>query len=76
MYRSRGVRRRVITTIVLFIMVATFVPYQFAFVVAVLVHIVSCVRSLLVAQSSVSVALPKPAFYYLVSCHVVQLFVF
>ncbi|KAK3835890.1 MAG: PGAP1-like protein-domain-containing protein [Linnemannia elongata] len=51
--RSRGVRRRVITTIVLFIMVATFVPYQFAFVVAVLVHIVSCVRSLLVAQASV-----------------------
>ncbi|KAG0214875.1 GPI inositol deacylase [Mortierella sp. NVP41] len=50
--RSRGVRRRVITTIVLFIMVATFVPYQFAFVVAVLVHIVSCVRSLLVAQAS------------------------
>ncbi|KAF9909207.1 GPI inositol deacylase [Linnemannia zychae] len=50
--RSRGVRRRVITTIVLFIMVATFVPYQFAFVVAVLVHIVSCVRSLLVAQTS------------------------
>ncbi|KAF9926854.1 GPI inositol deacylase [Linnemannia zychae] len=52
--RSRGVRRRVITTIVLFIMVATFVPYQFAFVVAVLVHIVSCVRSLLVAQTSSS----------------------
>ncbi|KAF9547374.1 GPI inositol deacylase [Mortierella hygrophila] len=50
--RSRGVRRRVITTIVLFIMVATFVPYQFAFVVAVLVHIVSCVRSLFVAQAS------------------------
>lgn len=50
--RSRGVRRRIITTIVLFIMVATFVPYQFAFVVAVLVHIVSCVRSLLVAQAT------------------------
>ncbi|KAI7816311.1 PGAP1-like protein-domain-containing protein [Gamsiella multidivaricata] len=50
--RSRGVRRRVITTIILFIMVATFVPYQFAFVVAVLVHIVSCVRSLLIAQAS------------------------
>ncbi|KAF9332810.1 GPI inositol deacylase [Podila minutissima] len=50
--RSRGVRRRIVTTIVLFIMVATFVPYQFAFVVAVLVHIVSCVRSLLVAQAT------------------------
>ncbi|KAG0319318.1 GPI inositol deacylase [Dissophora globulifera] len=52
--RSRGVRRRIITTIILFIMVATFVPYQFAFVVAVLVHIVSCVRSLLIAQASTS----------------------
>ncbi|KAF9188485.1 GPI inositol deacylase [Haplosporangium sp. Z 767] len=50
--RSRGVRRRVITTVVLFIMVATFVPYQFAFVVAVLVHIVSCVRSLRLAQAT------------------------
>ncbi|KAF9366361.1 GPI inositol deacylase [Mortierella sp. NVP85] len=50
--RSRGVKRRVITTIVLFIMVATLVPYQFAFVVAVLVHIVSCVRSLIVAQAA------------------------
>ncbi|KAF9573806.1 GPI inositol deacylase, partial [Lunasporangiospora selenospora] len=50
--RSRGVRRRVITTIILFIMVATFVPYQFAFVVAVLVHIVACVRSLLLAQAT------------------------
>ncbi|KAG0270040.1 GPI inositol deacylase [Actinomortierella ambigua] len=47
--RSRAVRRRVITTVILFIMVATFVPYQFAFIVAVLVHIVSCVRALLVA---------------------------
>ncbi|KAF9412157.1 GPI inositol deacylase [Podila epigama] len=49
--RSRGVRRRIISTIVLFILVATFVPYQFAFVVAVLVHTVACVRSLLVAQA-------------------------
>lgn len=39
-------------------MVATFVPYQFAFVVAVLVHIVSCVRSLLVAQALVSALVP------------------
>ena len=50
-------KRRVITTIVLFIMVATLVPYQFAFVVAVLVHIVSCVRSLIVAQAAVGVQL-------------------
>ncbi|KAG0228491.1 GPI inositol deacylase [Mortierella sp. GBA43] len=52
--RSRGLQRRVITTIILFIMVATFVPYQFAFVVAVLVHIVSCVRSLHLAQATTS----------------------
>ncbi|KAF9954642.1 GPI inositol deacylase [Mortierella alpina] len=70
--RSRGVRRRVITTIILFIMVATFVPYQFAFVVAVLVHIVSCVRSLLFAQtakSSISQA-AWDRFHYLMSIFV------
>ncbi|ORZ15985.1 PGAP1-like protein-domain-containing protein [Lobosporangium transversale] len=54
MKRSRAIRRRVITTIILFIMVATFVPYQFAFVVAVLVHIVSCVRSLIYALKATS----------------------
>ncbi|KAF9969282.1 GPI inositol deacylase [Actinomortierella ambigua] len=52
--RSRATRRRVITTVILFIMVATFVPYQFAFIVAVLVHIVSCVRALLVASNASS----------------------
>ncbi|KAF9985591.1 GPI inositol deacylase, partial [Mortierella antarctica] len=70
--RSRGVRRRVITTIILFIMVATFVPYQFAFVVAVLVHIVSCVRSLLFAQranSSISQA-AWDRYHYLISIFV------
>ncbi|CAG8433285.1 4166_t:CDS:10 [Diversispora eburnea] len=43
-------RRRGIATIILFISVATFVPYQFAFVVAFFVHIVSCVRSLIIAR--------------------------
>ncbi|CAO3567361.1 unnamed protein product [Mortierella alpina] len=70
--RSRGVRRRVITTIILFIMVATFVPYQFAFVVAVLVHIVSCVRSLRFARtanSSISQA-AWDRYHYLMSIFV------
>ncbi|KAG0242435.1 GPI inositol deacylase [Actinomortierella wolfii] len=52
--RTKAVRRRIITTMVLFIMVATFVPYQFAFIVAVLVHIASCVRALLVAHHASS----------------------
>ncbi|KAG0042578.1 GPI inositol deacylase [Gryganskiella cystojenkinii] len=71
--RSRGVRRRVITTIVLFIMVATFVPYQFAFVVAVLVHIVSCVRSLLTAQSASATSRAQASwdrYHYLMSIFV------
>ncbi|KAG9307753.1 hypothetical protein G9A89_023318 [Geosiphon pyriformis] len=43
--------RRLITTMILIILVVSFVPYQFAFVVAFLVHIVSCVRSLMDAQT-------------------------
>ncbi|CAG8664211.1 24755_t:CDS:10, partial [Dentiscutata erythropus] len=42
--------RRAVTTIILFILVASFVPYQFAYIVAFFVHFVSCVRSLVVAR--------------------------
>ncbi|KAI9484440.1 PGAP1-like protein-domain-containing protein [Zychaea mexicana] len=45
--RSQKFQRRAITTLVLFVMVATCIPYQFVFVVAVLVHIISCIRSLI-----------------------------
>ncbi|ORZ14161.1 PGAP1-like protein-domain-containing protein [Absidia repens] len=38
--------RRVITTLILFSLVATCIPYQFVFLVAFLVHIITCVRSL------------------------------
>lgn len=37
-------QRRAITTVLLFVLVATFIPYQFVFVVAFLVQIVTCVR--------------------------------
>ncbi|OAD80621.1 hypothetical protein PHYBLDRAFT_10352, partial [Phycomyces blakesleeanus NRRL 1555(-)] len=40
-------QRRAITTLVLFALVATCIPYQFVFVVAFLVHIITCIRSLL-----------------------------
>jgi len=48
----RRLHRRVITTIVLFLLVATFIPYQFAFVVAFLVHIVTCSRAIVKATSA------------------------
>ncbi|KAI8064463.1 PGAP1-like protein-domain-containing protein [Gongronella butleri] len=38
--------RRIIVTLILFSLVATCIPYQFVFLVALLVHLVSCVRSL------------------------------
>ncbi|PKK79545.1 PGAP1-domain-containing protein [Rhizophagus irregularis] len=44
-------RRHVIITLILFILVASFVPYQFAFIVAFLVQISSCVKSLIIARS-------------------------
>ncbi|KAI8377065.1 PGAP1-like protein-domain-containing protein [Choanephora cucurbitarum] len=43
--RYQQIQRRAITTFVLFVLVATFIPYQFVFVVAFLVQIVTCVRS-------------------------------
>lgn len=51
----RRLHRRVITTIVLFLLVATFIPYQFAFVVAFLVHIVTCSRAIVKATATVSI---------------------
>ncbi|CEI99970.1 hypothetical protein RMCBS344292_14042 [Rhizopus microsporus] len=45
--RYQQIQRRVATTMILFMLVATCIPYQFVFVVAFLVHIVGCVRSLI-----------------------------
>ncbi|GAA5795258.1 hypothetical protein HPULCUR_000613 [Helicostylum pulchrum] len=47
--RQQQIQRRTITTLFLFLLVATFIPYQFVFVVAFLVHIVTCVRSLVMS---------------------------
>lgn len=44
--RQQQIQRRAITTVILFLLVATFIPYQFVFVVAFLVQIVTCIRSL------------------------------
>jgi hypothetical protein len=53
--RHQQIQRRAITTLVLFLLVATFIPYQFVFVVAFLVQIVTCVRSLVRSWITVSV---------------------
>ncbi|EIE85315.1 hypothetical protein RO3G_10025 [Rhizopus delemar RA 99-880] len=45
--RYQQIQRRTITTCILFMMVATCIPYQFVFVVAFLVQIIDCVRALL-----------------------------
>ncbi|CAO3702752.1 unnamed protein product [Rhizopus stolonifer] len=41
------IQRRTITTCILFVLVATCIPYQFVFIVAFLVHIIGCVRALI-----------------------------
>ncbi|KAI7862596.1 PGAP1-like protein-domain-containing protein [Spinellus fusiger] len=42
--RYQQFQRRAVTTVVLFVLVATCIPYQFVFVVAFLVHIATCIR--------------------------------
>ncbi|KAI7903837.1 PGAP1-like protein-domain-containing protein [Cokeromyces recurvatus] len=45
-------QRRFIITLILFLLVATFIPYQFVFVVAFLVQIVTCIRAFLKTKAS------------------------
>ncbi|KAI9778963.1 MAG: GPI inositol deacylase [Geoglossum umbratile] len=45
-------RRRIITTSILLFFVATFIPYQFAYMVACIVQIATCVRALHYAQET------------------------
>ncbi|MCJ1309309.1 GPI inositol deacylase [Agyrium rufum] len=45
-------RRRLITTAFLLIMVSTFIPYQFAYMVACIVQIATCTRALRVAKET------------------------
>lgn len=47
-------RRRIITTSVLLFLVSTVIPYQFAYMVACIVHIATCTRALRLAQETVS----------------------
>ncbi|CAO0791284.1 unnamed protein product [Mucor circinelloides] len=50
--RQQQFQRRAVTTLILFLLVATFIPYQFVFVVAFLVQIVTCVRALVRSKAS------------------------
>ncbi|KAJ8656765.1 hypothetical protein O0I10_007613 [Lichtheimia ornata] len=52
--KQQRFQRRAITTVILFVLVATCIPYQFVFVVAFLVHTVNCIRSLVRSWSSPS----------------------
>lgn len=52
--RQQQFQRRAVTTLILFLLVATFIPYQFVFVVAFLVQIVTCVRALVRSKALVS----------------------
>ncbi|KAI7858145.1 PGAP1-like protein-domain-containing protein [Circinella umbellata] len=67
--RNQRFQRRAITTIILFVLVATCIPYQFVFVVAFLVHIISCIRSLTRTWSAPSLQGYKRAnrYYYIQS---------
>ncbi|KAI9468874.1 MAG: PGAP1-like protein-domain-containing protein [Benjaminiella poitrasii] len=43
--KQEQLQRRLVTTVILFLLVATVIPYQFVFIVAFLVQIVTCVRA-------------------------------
>lgn len=45
-------RRRIITTSILLLMVSTFIPYQFAYLVACLVQLATCARALRLARET------------------------
>ncbi|EPB84720.1 hypothetical protein HMPREF1544_08519 [Mucor circinelloides 1006PhL] len=57
--RQQQFQRRAVTTLILFLLVATFIPYQFVFVVAFLVQIVTCVRALVRSKASVNYQRPN-----------------
>ena len=60
-FASASPRRRIFTTCLLLLMVSTVIPYQFAYVVAVLVQIATCTRALRFAHECVSI--------FAISCH-------
>jgi glycosylphosphatidylinositol deacylase len=56
-FSSSSPRRRIMTTLMLLFFVATLIPYQFAYMVACIVQIATCVRALKVAKESVCFSL-------------------
>lgn len=52
-FSTSSPRRRIMTTLMLLFFVATLIPYQFAYMVACIVQIATCVRALKFAQESV-----------------------
>ncbi|KAI8048665.1 PGAP1-like protein-domain-containing protein [Syncephalis plumigaleata] len=56
-------RRRAITTGLLFLLVLVFVPSQFAFLVAFIVHLMACARTWLIGETETDAKLRKQAWY-------------
>jgi hypothetical protein len=60
-FAASSPRRRIATTIILLILVATVIPYQFAYMVACLVQFATCTRALRCARDTVRIALSSPS---------------
>lgn len=58
-FSASSPRRRIIVTAFLLLFVATIVPYQFAYMVACLVQLATCIRALKYAKENVRVSLPN-----------------
>jgi GPI inositol-deacylase len=56
-FTSPTPRRRIINTIVLLLLVATVIPYQFAYIVGCIVQVATCVRAQWHVRDTVSVVL-------------------
>ena len=53
-FAASSPRRRIITTCILLFLVSTFIPYQFAYLDAVLVQLSTCIRALHLVRENVS----------------------
>ena len=51
-FASTSMQRRVVTTSILLLLVATMIPYQFAYMIICIIQIATCVRSLDIARSN------------------------
>lgn len=59
-FATASLRKRVLTTIILILLAATIIPYQFEFVVLCIVQLCTCVRALSVARETVRSPLIPP----------------